>query len=68
MMDYVYSLLMVYFLLCLYAFLTELPKKRSSWTFIFLFSITFPVLLITHLCSEWRTRRRRKKEECEDDF
>lgn len=69
MMNYMYSLVMAYFLLCLYALLSELPRSRSSWTFIALFSIAFPVLLIVHFRSEWRAYRRRKQQqETGNDF
>ena len=59
-MDYVYSFLFVYGFLCLYAFLMEVPRRRSPWEFILIYSLTFPILLVMHLASEWRMFWRRK--------
>lgn len=58
-MDYHYSFLAVYVTLVLYAFLMEVVRRKSPWSFIFIFAITFPVLLVIHLISEWRAYWRR---------
>ena len=59
-MDYLYSFLAVYVVLMLYAFLTEVVRRRSPWSFIFMFAIAFPVLLVIYFVSEWRMFWRRK--------
>lgn len=59
-MDYLYFFLAVYVVLMLYAFSTEVVGRRSPWSFIFIFVIAFPVLLIIYAISELRQYKRRR--------